>query len=305
MNKQLIISLSIIGVVAAIAIGGTIAYFSDTETSTGNTFTAGTLDLKVDNTCYYNDQLCLEGTGFDTTWTESDLVPGVHKFFYLTDIKPGDDGEDTISLHVYNNDAWGKLVIGNIVDTEGSPACTEPELKAEEGVGKCSGAPGCFEIQNQADCEHHNYCIWTVGCPHAKGELRQNLKLSVWLDEGATPGFQGQAIDTTEGDNIKQAGEFELITPGPVDLAGEIWNLYDGLKAAYQTHSCTGGAGNCSGLTADGHMVGSITYYFGVAWELPTTVGNEVQSDVFGGDMTLQVVQYRNNVDPAGGPISW
>jgi predicted ribosomally synthesized peptide with SipW-like signal peptide len=31
-------------------IGGAFAYFSDTETSTGNTFTAGTLDLKVDGT---------------------------------------------------------------------------------------------------------------------------------------------------------------------------------------------------------------------------------------------------------------
>jgi predicted ribosomally synthesized peptide with SipW-like signal peptide len=29
-------------------VGGAFAYFSDTETSTGNTFTAGTLDLKID-----------------------------------------------------------------------------------------------------------------------------------------------------------------------------------------------------------------------------------------------------------------
>jgi len=43
--KRILISLSIIGVVSAFAIGGTIAFFSDTETSTGNTFTAGTLDL--------------------------------------------------------------------------------------------------------------------------------------------------------------------------------------------------------------------------------------------------------------------
>jgi predicted ribosomally synthesized peptide with SipW-like signal peptide len=45
--KKVLISLSIIGAVAAIAIGATVAYLSDTETSTGNTFTAGTLDLKV------------------------------------------------------------------------------------------------------------------------------------------------------------------------------------------------------------------------------------------------------------------
>lgn len=36
--------------VAAIAIGGTIAYFSDTETSQGNIFTAGSIDLTVDHT---------------------------------------------------------------------------------------------------------------------------------------------------------------------------------------------------------------------------------------------------------------
>jgi predicted ribosomally synthesized peptide with SipW-like signal peptide len=45
--KKILISLSIIGVVGAIAVGGTIAYFSDTETSTGNTFTAGTIDITV------------------------------------------------------------------------------------------------------------------------------------------------------------------------------------------------------------------------------------------------------------------
>jgi len=47
MNKRILISLSVIGAVATIVIGGTVAYFSDTEASTGNTFTAETLDLKV------------------------------------------------------------------------------------------------------------------------------------------------------------------------------------------------------------------------------------------------------------------
>jgi len=50
MNKKIILSLSIIGIVAAIAIGGTVAFFSDTETSAGNILVAGSLDLKVDHT---------------------------------------------------------------------------------------------------------------------------------------------------------------------------------------------------------------------------------------------------------------
>jgi len=45
--KKILISLAIIGVVAAIGIGATVAYFSDTETSVGNTFTAGTLVFNI------------------------------------------------------------------------------------------------------------------------------------------------------------------------------------------------------------------------------------------------------------------
>ncbi len=47
--KNIIKSLVIVVAIAAIAGGATYALFSDTETSAGNTFTAGTLDLKVGN----------------------------------------------------------------------------------------------------------------------------------------------------------------------------------------------------------------------------------------------------------------
>src|SRR3989339_1504122 len=47
--KKIIISLAIVLAVGAIVTAATTAYFSDTETSTGNTFTAGTLTLDVLN----------------------------------------------------------------------------------------------------------------------------------------------------------------------------------------------------------------------------------------------------------------
>jgi len=57
--KKILISLSIIGAVAAVATGVTIGLFSDTETSAGNIFTAGTMDLKVDHVRQtYNDVDC-------------------------------------------------------------------------------------------------------------------------------------------------------------------------------------------------------------------------------------------------------
>jgi predicted ribosomally synthesized peptide with SipW-like signal peptide len=59
--KKILISLSIIGVVGAAVIGFTIAYFNDTETSTGNIFVAGTMDLKVDHKyAMYDGNECLE-----------------------------------------------------------------------------------------------------------------------------------------------------------------------------------------------------------------------------------------------------
>jgi spore coat-associated protein N len=47
--QRILLSLLTVGLAASLAVGATRAYFSDTETSTGNTFTAGTLDLKVDD----------------------------------------------------------------------------------------------------------------------------------------------------------------------------------------------------------------------------------------------------------------
>jgi len=46
--KKILSSLVLIGLVSGLAIGATSAYFSDTETSVGNTFAAGTLDLTAD-----------------------------------------------------------------------------------------------------------------------------------------------------------------------------------------------------------------------------------------------------------------
>jgi spore coat-associated protein N len=68
-KKFLILALALVTVLGMV--GGAFAYFQDTETSTGNTFTAGTLDLKVgDGNEDYGD-------GVSTTWMMSNMIPGV------------------------------------------------------------------------------------------------------------------------------------------------------------------------------------------------------------------------------------
>jgi predicted ribosomally synthesized peptide with SipW-like signal peptide len=71
MQKKILVSMMVIGLVATLAGAGLYAYFSDTETSTGNVFTAGTLDIKLaDGDEAYSD-------GVTATWkSPSNWAPG-------------------------------------------------------------------------------------------------------------------------------------------------------------------------------------------------------------------------------------
>ena len=134
--KKILMSLAVVVAVGAGVIGATGAFFSDTETSVGNIFTAGAIDLKIDNTSYYNGEF-----NPGTSWELKDLGEG-DLFFNFLDLKPGDWGEDTISIHVDTNEAW---------------ACMDAELTAtddnglnepEEDDGDTTGGDGEGELQN-------------------------------------------------------------------------------------------------------------------------------------------------------------
>ena len=197
--KKTIISLSIIGVVAAIAIGATVAYFNDVETSTGNTLSAGTLDLKIDFQC--------DRPGCD--FSLRDLVG--QPFFNECDVKPGDSGEATISWHVYFNDAWARIRLAEIYEYENG--CSDPEIEADDS--DC-GDPGLGE-----------------------GELDDNLTFTFWMDEGATAGWQCPAdsngpcpADELEGDNILNGVETILATKTATELL-------QGVELPYQLEGST------------------------------------------------------------------
>ena len=58
--KKILLSLVAIVAVAGVVAGVTIAFYNDTETSAGNIFVAGSVDLKVDHTKQtYNDHECV------------------------------------------------------------------------------------------------------------------------------------------------------------------------------------------------------------------------------------------------------
>ena len=109
--NKIILSLVVIGAVAAIAVGGTMAYFSDTETSTGNTISAGVIDISVDG---------------QNPWNETYLED-------LTDLKPGDVKyiEFTVKNEGQNPVVLRKMIDGVVTD---GGLTTEPECDEANGI---------------------------------------------------------------------------------------------------------------------------------------------------------------------------
>lgn len=99
--------------------------------STGYTFATGSFNLKIDSKATWNGVLQPQ-----STWELKNLVPGVDKFFNIDDVKPGDQGEATISFHV-NKDAWICLDFENLKEKENGR--NEPELIEDNSGGANSG----------------------------------------------------------------------------------------------------------------------------------------------------------------------
>ena len=113
MDKKILMSIFIIGLLAFGLGWGTYSYFSDTEKSTGNVFTAGTIDIEV--------------TGTEYQWSEGAK---------LEDMKPCDTKYITFVIkNVGGNPVKVWKRITNIVCGQGVQ--TEPEIEEEAGTPRC------------------------------------------------------------------------------------------------------------------------------------------------------------------------
>jgi len=180
--KKLLFSLILISAVSIGLFAVTNAFFSDTETSSSNLLAAGTIDLKIDNDSYYNGQ-----PWPNTSWDPDDLSNG-HLFLNFTDIKPDDEGEDTISIHVNDNESWACVDLTFTKDDDIS--CTEPELI------------------NDPTCDDPDADL-------LDGELGNNVNFVFWVDDG------DNVLETTEAST-------QILTQGPATSAlNSSWVLAD------------------------------------------------------------------------------
>ncbi len=99
MNNKILASVLVIGVALMMGIGGGIAYFHDSEETSGF-FEAGSLELVVD-----------EWAG---EWSEGADCYWDGENFTVEDVKPGDSGWGSVTFKIEDNPAWGRVVIDNI-----------------------------------------------------------------------------------------------------------------------------------------------------------------------------------------------
>ncbi|MDO8728425.1 MAG: SipW-dependent-type signal peptide-containing protein [bacterium] len=266
MRRIILGLITIIGAGAVIVSGATGAFFSDTETSVGNTFAAGTIDLKVDNKSYYNGV-----ANSNLTWQLDDL-PG-HLFFNFLDLKPDDEGEDTISLHV-ENDAW---------------ACMDVTLTSNNDVS--SNEPELGSGDTQDDLNNN----WD-------GELAQNIQMFWWADDGdnvleddETANGQGisggiqtlmNLASTTGAFSVALADSDDNVwgTPGPMPANTEAYIAKAWCFGALTLSPLAIGTGvnpsANSGILCDG-----------------ANLNNETQTDGATLDVQFEAIQSRHNPD--------
>ncbi len=161
---KIVKSLAMIAFVAAIAVGATSSYFSDTETSTGNIMQAGSLDLTVNSK---------DDPNVSAVVVIEDMKPSIVKY------------SAPITLEVTNN--RGRLYKHIVKPTNGivcdTGNLTEPECTEQRGtwVPNATGA---------------NRCVWPSGVVD-KNDLPTEtwFDLAVWV--GLTPPT-AQDVDRTD-----------------------------------------------------------------------------------------------------------
>lgn len=278
-------------ILAAVAIisTGTVAFFSDQELSEANTFTAGAIDLLVDNDSYYNGNRCVDvsdnpevedwqwsgeadypepGTPCVTSFGESNL-DGLF-FFKFDDVKPDDEGEDTISLHV-QNDAW--VCMDLTLTSNDDKSSTEPEL---DGTGDVAD-----DIDDAWD-----------------GELASGIQFFWWADDGDNVYEVGEP-QITDGvvsllDLATTSGSFKV----PIaDSENNIWGEQGpvpGGETVYLAKAWCMGDLTLDAVPDDGGVNPSVDP--GVDCD-GTDLGNEYQTDGAELNLVFSAVQARHNDD--------
>jgi len=277
--KRIFLSLALIAITSsALTFGATKAFFADSETSVANIFTAGAIDLLIDNESYYNGVF-----NANTSWSKNNLT--IEKFFDFDDLKPGDYGEDTISIHVETNDSY--MCADVTLTSNNENGCNEPEGHEDntcanpgEGEGELAGLVNFIWWADDGDnvLEDDEEVISGPG-PIGALPLDEPYQLTladsetnIWND-----GDVGGPVDGETTYYIGKAWCFGDITTNPLKQ-----DDFGDLRAPDLDNNDDNedGTPEDGGITCDGSLL-----------------GNESQTDSLTADVSFQAIQARHNPD--------
>ncbi len=274
--QRIFLSLALIVITGSgLAFGVTKAFFSDTESSVANVFTAGAIDLLIDNESYYNGIF-----NQNTSWEKTDLT--IEKFFDFDDVKPSDYGEDTISIHVENNDSF---VCADVTLTSNNEnGQTEPEALVDNTTEADEGELASLmnfiwwadDGDNVLESDEN-----VISGPGAIGNLPLNEAYAITLADSQSniwnPLNAGGPVTGGEDYYIGKAWCFGTITPAPLTQDGQAnaWSPADDNDDNNEAGEPADGGFTCSGAL----------------------LGNESQTDSLTADVAFRAVQARHNSD--------
>jgi len=157
MQKKMLWGILLIAIALLLVGGGVFAYFSDTETASGNSFAAGTLNLQV---------------GSADPCTEHMTV---------ANMKPGDTGNVANWLCTNTGSITGDLTVACGAITNSGNTLTEPEQQAGEGVST-GDLGGQLTVAFWMDADKSG--TWTSGDYYLKSD---GTKVSFQMGDSGLP----------------------------------------------------------------------------------------------------------------------
>jgi predicted ribosomally synthesized peptide with SipW-like signal peptide len=188
--KKIVVSLMVIALVGALIGGGIFAAFSDTETATDNTFTAGTLNLKV-------------GSADPCTETIS-----------VSTLKPGDTGNAGTWLTRNDGSIAGKLTVAVGTITNNENTRSEVETAAGDTTDNPGELGGYLKVAFWMDADKG--VTWTSGDYYLKSD---GTKVSWQSGDTTLPSAAYATVDSyasktwTDAQNVAattDAGNFRV-----------------------------------------------------------------------------------------------
>ncbi|QCJ46898.1 TasA family protein [Haloprofundus sp. MHR1] len=192
-RRNVLLGIGTVGLASAGAGVGTTAYFSDEESLTGNTFTAGKLDLTVDYKTKYDGA---ENDDSGNVRGHVDGAPAVGTYA-LGDVKPGDSGCLEFCFEIEDNPAYmwacGDL-LANDENGRNDPEALVDDTGGQKGNGELADAidaklyyceaPGEVEAQGGEHDHDDDTDGSNVIVTGTLGEVLRTLSTGVPLDAG-------------------------------------------------------------------------------------------------------------------------